>query len=81
MLFCLYITKNQFLAIILQVISLSCRSPPLGMTKEHAVVLLYNKQITQENFSLLTPSLQKFLEWRRFQRGVKHNFGGGIEDL
>lgn len=66
--FCLYITKSQLLAVILQVISLSCRSFPLGMTEEQFLVWLYHKQINQETFSpLATP--WKFLEWRYFREG------------
>jgi len=49
--FCLYVTKSQLLTVILQVISLSHGSIPLGMTKEHKVVFLYNK-ITPEVFFL-----------------------------
>lgn len=52
--FCLYVTKSQLLAVILQVISLSRRSIPLGMIKELEVVFLHKKQITQEIFFLLT---------------------------
>lgn len=44
--------------VILQVISLSHRSIPLGMTEELEVVFLYNKQITGEKFFPLTPSSQ-----------------------
>lgn len=74
----LYITKIQLLAIILQVISLSCRSFPLGMTKGQSLVQLYNKQINQETFSSPLPG--SFWNGNILEM-VKHNLGGSIRDL
>ena len=64
--FCLYVTKSQLLMVILQVISLSHGSIPLGMTKEHKVVFLYNKQITPEVFFLFLVLLLEVSEMKIF---------------
>ena len=80
--FCLYVTKSQLLTVILQVISLSYRSIPLGMTKEHKVVFLYNKQITPEVFffSLFLVLLLEVSGMKIFQERGETNLGGHIGD-